>query len=311
VINMLRTIENVNIKHVGWLVKIKFNISEKVEINGKYIPKIGGSPTTQLRADITNEMLQGVKAIPSGGFQVGYIDTIVFVDTAGTERDSVTLTDFPVYPNTVTSNYEISGSQLKVKGQITATASYSVQKVRLKAGNKLYFEYTLSTTQPVSSGSVYNVVYTIQFSATDTSSGTDASAFLADFNILVKRLAGVMAVSGGTHFTWKDSANNVVYLYLTTKDILLSSTTTTDTITITSLTSDNSQASSYLVIIKGTFTPSSNYSGLSWYVQLRFFPTISTTSYTPSPDSFGMFQWKRAMDFSAGVGYTLILNIQW
>ena len=102
-----------------------------------------------------------------------------------------------------------------------------------------------------------------------------------------------------------------MYLALETKDIYLSSTTTADTITITSLTPDSSQASSYLVIIKGTFTPSNSYSGLSWLVQLRLFPSKSTTSYTPSSSVFGQFVWKRAMDFSAGVGYTLILNIQW
>ena len=308
-INMLRTIEDVNIRHVGWAINIKLNVSEKVEINGKYIPKIGGSPTTTLRADITNEMLSNVNQPPS--FYVGYISKIAFVDIAGTERDSVTLTDFPIYPNLTTSNYEISGSQLKVKGQITATASYSVAKVRLYAGTKLYFEYTLSTTQPVSSGSVYNVVYTIQFSATDTSSGTDASAFTYDLTILCFKLAGSKASAADAQYTWKDSDNKVVYLALSIKDIYLSSTTTADTITITSLTPDNSQASSYLVIIKGTFTPSSSYSGLTWLVQLRFFPSQSTTSYLPSSDVFGLFNWKRAMDFSAGVGYTLILNIQW
>jgi len=309
VINMLRTREDVNIRHVGWAVNIKLNISEKVEINGKYIPKIGGSPQTALRQDITNEMLSNVLQPPS--FYVGQINKITFVDTSGTERDSVTLSDVPIYPNLTTSNYEISGSQLKVKGQITATASYSVQKVRLYAGTKMYFEYTLSTTQPVSSGSVYNVVYTIQFSATDTSSGTDASSFTYDLTILCFKLAGSKASSADAPYTWKDSGNNVVYLALETKDIYLSSTTTADTITITSLTPDNSQASSYLVIIKGTFTPSNSYSGLSWLVQLRFFPSKSSTSYTPSSSVFGQFVWKRAMDFSAGVGYTLILNIQW
>jgi hypothetical protein len=308
---MLRTIEGVNIKHVGWAVKIKLNVSEKVEINGKYIPKIGGSPTTDLRSAITNEMLAGVKALPSQHY-LQMINYIYFVDTAGTERDGVLLTDVPVNPNLNTTNFDIgTNNQIKVKGQITASANYSVQKVRLKSGTTTYFEYTLSTTQPVSSGNVYNVVYTIQFSATDTSSGTNASQFAYDFTVICYKLAGVKANAGANNYTWVDPDGTVVYLYLTTNDIRLESTTTADTITITSLTPDSSQSASYLVIIKGQFTPSSSYSGLTWNVRLMFFPSTSSTSYSPSSYPYGLLQWQRAMDFSAGVGYTLILNIQW
>jgi hypothetical protein len=309
---MLATRENINIAHVGWAINIKFVTSEKVTINGKYIPKIGGSPLSGLRSDITNEMLKGIRTLPSTHY-LTLIDKIVFVDTASTERDDIGLNDLPIYPNDTTTNYEIdlANKTIKVKGQITATESYSVAKVRLYSGSKLYFEYTLSTTQPVSNGSVYNVVYTITLSATDTSSGTNASAFSFDPTIILMKLAGVKASSTDELYTWKDSANNTVYLYLTINNIHLASTDAKATIDVTSLTPDSSQASSYIVRIKGTFTASSDYTGKTWNIIINFTPSTSSTSYTPSSDAFGVIQWQRAMDFSGGVGYTLMFAIQW
>jgi len=308
--SMLRTRETVSIRHVGWANVLELKCNEKLEINGKYIPKSGGSATGPLKGDIVYEM---GSTPPS--FYVTPIDKMVFVDSNGTERDSVSLTNNPVYPNRTSTNFDISTTnQIVVKGQITASANYSVAKVRLYSKSNttnpvIYFEYTLSTTQPVSSGSVYNVVYTIQFSATDTSSGTNASAFLFDVDSLIKILAGVKASSTASTRTWVNVDGVTVYIGLWLKDIILTSTTTTDTITVTNI-SLSKDTTNYIVTITGSFTPSSTYSGLTWNVQLYFYSSTSSSSFNPS-DTFGEMRWQRAMDFTAGVGYTLIIKVSW
>ena len=121
-----------------------------------------GSPTTQLKQDLVSS-LGGDSTKPS------VINKVVLVDSGGVERDSATISTTDWSLSNITN-----GKRATCSKTISITASYTVAKIRLYADTLLYFEYTLSTTQSVTSGSQVTVAITIDvtLSISHTAGGT-------------------------------------------------------------------------------------------------------------------------------------------
>jgi len=135
-------------------VEVGLRIGGKVEVDGE--PVDLGSPTTTLRADICNE-------VGSNTSYVSKIDKIVLVDSSNAEKDSTTSLSY-------TDNTSQSPPNVVIQGSISITANYTVAKIRLYAGTKLYFE--TSWSRSVTSGDVVQVRATISVSASGSLSGT-------------------------------------------------------------------------------------------------------------------------------------------
>ena len=147
------------------VVGVRIDSNAELVVNDTKITS-HGSPTTQLKQDLVLS-LGGDSTKPS------IVNKVVLVDTNNTERDyaSISTTDWTL------SNIT-NGKRATCSKTISITASYTIAKIRLYADTLLYFEYTLSTTQPVTSGSQVSVSITIDvtISISHTAGGTLVSA---------------------------------------------------------------------------------------------------------------------------------------
>jgi len=151
-----------------------------VENQGLYQTPLTGSPTTTLKQHVIRALYDGT--------QLSKITNIALVDTGGTERDSTT-----------SLSYSVSGNQLTITCSITASASYTIGKVRAYAGTNLYFETTPSTQPAVNSGDTVNVTLTITVSISGTLvyGGSSYSMTMVNFgNLVCNVLAGNTSASG-------------------------------------------------------------------------------------------------------------------
>jgi len=147
-----------------------------VELNGEG-SLLRGSPTTTLRQHVIRALYDGTL--------LSRITRIVLVDTGGAERDGTT-----------SLSYSVSDNQLTVTCSVTATASYTIGKVRAYAGTSLYFETTPSTQPTVASGDVVNITLTVtvSISGTLTYAGTSYSMTMVNLgNLVCSVLAGAKA----------------------------------------------------------------------------------------------------------------------
>ncbi|MEM4846749.1 MAG: hypothetical protein QW794_03205 [Thermosphaera sp.] len=110
-----------------------------------------GSPTSQLRTHILYALYNGT--------QLGTLTKIVLVDTGGAERDYTTTLQFS------------TGATLTVQGTITATASYTIARVRLYSGANLYFDTPVSEQKAVSPGDTVTATVTITLSGSGSLTG--------------------------------------------------------------------------------------------------------------------------------------------
>lgn len=166
---------------MGESVNLEVKFNSKILVDNR---EYHNSPTDTLKTDFINALL-GTDSTP-----LTMIDRIVLVDTAGAERDSATLTSADWTVDTV--NRRISTSKA-----ITATASYTFNRVRLKSGTKTYFEASVES-RSVSSGTVVNVSVVITMSITwsvlaqPPGASTVVRSGVLELNTL-RRLAGVTA----------------------------------------------------------------------------------------------------------------------
>jgi hypothetical protein len=146
---------------------LSLDVKGLIELNGESL-LLHGSPTTTVRQHVIRALYDGTL--------LSKITKIALVDTGGTERDSTT-----------SLSYSVSGNQLTITCSITATASYTIGKVRAYAGTILYFETTPSTQPTVASGDVVNITLTItvSISGTLTYAGTSYSMTMVNFGNLV------------------------------------------------------------------------------------------------------------------------------
>jgi hypothetical protein len=151
-----------------------------VENQGLHQTPLTGSPTTTLKQHVIRALYDGTL--------LSKITKIALVDTGGSERDSTT-----------SLSYSVSGNQLTITCSITASASYTIGKVRAYAGTTLYFETTPSTQPAVNSGDTVNVTLTITVSISGTLSygGSSYSMTMVNFgNLVCNVLAGNTSASG-------------------------------------------------------------------------------------------------------------------
>ena len=121
-------------------MSLGFNVSGEIKLPGRS-SQLKGSPTTTVRQHVIRALYDGTL--------LKKIDKIVLVDTAGNERDSTTSLQYSRYIN-----------KLTITCSITATASYTIAKVRAYAGADLYFETTPDQQPPVNAG--YRVDVTLE-----------------------------------------------------------------------------------------------------------------------------------------------------
>jgi hypothetical protein len=133
---------------------IRFTVKGKLRVNNRET-SIRGSPTTTVRQHVIRALYDGTG--------LKKIDRIVLVDTAGNERDSTTTLQYNRYIN-----------KLTITCSITATASYTVARVRAYAGADLYFDTIPDQQPPVSAG--YKVDVTLEIVVNMTGNVTYDSA---------------------------------------------------------------------------------------------------------------------------------------
>ncbi|RLE97809.1 MAG: hypothetical protein DRJ96_02855 [Thermoprotei archaeon] len=135
-------------------MRIGAEIRADVRVNGE--PIGGASPQDALFNDIVNE-------VATDSLYISKVDKIVLVDSGGTERDSTTTLDY-------TDRTTESPPKVEIHGTIDITADYTVAKIRLYAGTKLYFE--TSWSRAVQNGDKVDVTVTVQVSGSGSVSGT-------------------------------------------------------------------------------------------------------------------------------------------
>jgi len=111
--------------------------------------KLSSSPTDTFKIDYATALYNGTA--------LGAINKLVLVDTAGTERD---------YTTSLTFN--IVGDSLQVQGSVSITASYTIAKVRLYSGTKMYFDTAVSEQKSVASGDTVVATVSITYNASGT-----------------------------------------------------------------------------------------------------------------------------------------------
>jgi hypothetical protein len=131
--------------------KIDFTSRAEVEVSEKIISG-SGSPTSTFKNDVALAVYNGTG--------LSKLDKIVLVDSAGAERDYSTSLTFSTSVDTITVNCTIS-----------ITASYSIAKVRVYSGTKLYFETALSTAVSVNAGDTVAVTWSMTVNMSGTLSG--------------------------------------------------------------------------------------------------------------------------------------------
>ncbi|MEM4501536.1 MAG: hypothetical protein QW512_05335, partial [Thermofilaceae archaeon] len=143
------------------------NIESDLIINNKEVSH--ASPTTTLRSHLVSDL--------GGTTTVQTINSVKLVDTGGTERDSASITASDWTFSNVTNGKRASTTKI-----ISITANYSISKVRLYAGTNMYFEYSLTTSMPVTSGSqiTVNITIDVTLSLTHTSGGTSTGTYVTN-----------------------------------------------------------------------------------------------------------------------------------
>jgi hypothetical protein len=130
------------------------NVSGEIKL-GERSSKLKGTPTVTVRRHVIRALYDGTS--------LKRIDRIVLVDTAGNERDSTT-----------NLNYSRHINKLTITCSITATASYTIARVRAYAGTDLYFDTIPDQQVPVGAG--FRVDVTLEIVANMSGSVTYDSA---------------------------------------------------------------------------------------------------------------------------------------
>jgi hypothetical protein len=133
---------------------IGLEVSGRLSINGKEL-SIRGTPTATVRRHVIRALFDGT--------MLKKIDRIVLVDTAGNERDSTTNLRYSRYIN-----------KLTITCSITATASYTIARVRSYAGADLYFDTIPDRQESVGAG--YRVDITLEITVNMSGNVTYDSA---------------------------------------------------------------------------------------------------------------------------------------
>ena len=198
------------------------------------------SATSTLISDLVSELFASTSTKT-----VTPIDKIVFVDDAGAERDSVSVssTDWTV---------STSPPYISVTKQITATANYTLAKVRLKSGTKIYFEGSVSKT--IVSGRNYTVTAQINITHSITNiSPSNATVNPSGLlNDILKALRLTQESRGSLTFTyveWGASATDIRLSISLTKD------TSTRTISHATTNFTTSGSLRYVYVYYASVTP--------------------------------------------------------
>jgi hypothetical protein len=223
-------------------VPIGFDVKGEVGV-GSIRTSLHGSPTTTVRQHVISALANGTN--------LGKIDKIVLVDSAGTERDYTTSLSYSISTGT-------NRATLTITCTISITAAYTVAKVRAYSGTNLYFDTALSTTINVNAGDTASVTLTITISFSGTLTyGTISASGDATYpsHTLTYRIAQVL--SGAT------SVSNLkvtsVYFHLwysgtnvdTSKTIPTTNTVSSDGLSVTvscSWTADASYDIDYIAV---------------------------------------------------------------
>ncbi len=131
--------------------KINFVSRAEVEVSGKTV-SASGSPTSTFQNDVALAVYNGTG--------LSKLDKIVLVDSTGAEKD---------YSTSLT--FSVSGNTLYVQSTISISASYSIAKVRVYSGTKLYFETALSTAVSVNAGDSVAVTWSLTVSMSGSLTG--------------------------------------------------------------------------------------------------------------------------------------------
>jgi len=123
------------------------------------------SPSDQLRLAILQELAAG-----SNTAAINNITKLVLVDDANNERDSCTS------PNYTDNSGNSSDRNVVISCIITATASYTVARVRAYSGSVLYFDAALATSVSVTAGQNVNTSMTIRIAVVANASGATTGA---------------------------------------------------------------------------------------------------------------------------------------
>lgn len=169
----------------------KLDYRQEVEINGKKVRVIGGSPTSTFKSDLIAEMTATTPTLA-----VGHITTITLM-SGTTERDNVSVSFVWVTISEDKKKVAIKGS-----GTFTASASYTCDRIRAKtATGKIYFETSISPVS-ITAGLVYNVSWTLTITASRGSrSGwcSDAYRFECVGDAVIYRFLKVLAEALGSN----------------------------------------------------------------------------------------------------------------
>lgn len=126
-------------------------VSGSINVNGEKT-NLSGSPTTTHRQHIVRALHDGT--------QLATLTRMVLVDTGGSERDSTT-----------SPSFSVTATSLVVSGTITATASYTIARIRLYAGTVLYFDTSVTEQKSVSSGDTVAASVSITLSGSGSFTG--------------------------------------------------------------------------------------------------------------------------------------------
>jgi hypothetical protein len=164
----------------------EIKLSGSLEVRGKVV-KLSGSPTATLKSDFAQALYNGTG--------LSKIDKIALVDTGDTERDSTT-----------NLTYNIVGNSLQIQGTINITANYTIAKLRLYAGTKLYFETAVSEQKSVTSGDTVVATESITLNLTGT---------LANYSLVLDYIRNTFynVLSGNATTTALNVSTVRIYVY--------------------------------------------------------------------------------------------------
>jgi len=233
----------------------------EVKLNGV---RYGNSPTDTLKVDIVNDM--------AGTASISKLDTIELVFSDGSTVD-------------LSAAFTRSGNKLTAQAEWTndTGSDKTVTAVRLKAGNKVYFESSVSATVPNGGSITINAEVTITLSSTDT----DFGGGVLDVEI-AKRLSGERASAvalGPLHLLQYSSAEG---RYGLIAEVSLSATADTE---------------NKKVMLTGKYTPSTNYT-----VDAEGVVVAGVQPDVGSAANYGLV-WFRSLTLNANVEYTFTIEV--
>ena len=205
---------------------MKLAITAEVRIND-VISR--ASPTTTLRADLTRDL--------GGVASVSTIDKVVLVDNANNERDNACISTDEWSGQAITDGYQYSCTK-----EILVTENYNIAKIRLYAGTKLYFEYTLSTQYQVKTGAKVILTITIKCTFTWTHGGSVSATGVERLDALANAI--LQRIIKGTYVgaTWQRVWTMKDYMNVIDVPVTVSY-----------------DEVNYKVIVQGTLTPDTDY----------------------------------------------------